>query len=117
MGEGPPVLMGSSLGTNLHMWHGQLSLAERFRLIRYDHRGHGRSPSPPGPYEISDLARDVLELGVERAHYVGLSIGAMIGMWIAATAQAGVDRFVLLSPPAHTPPAVTWQERAATVRE
>jgi 3-oxoadipate enol-lactonase len=116
-GEGPPVLMGSSLGTNLHMWDGQLPLAERFRLIRYDHRGHGQSPSPPGPYEIADLARDVLELGLEKAHYVGLSIGAMIGMWIAANAPERIDRLVLICTSAHMPPASMWQERAANVLE
>jgi len=116
-GDGPPVLMGSSLGTSLHMWDAQLPLAERFRLIRYDHRGHGDSPAPPGPYEIADLAGDVLELGIDRAHYVGLSIGGMIGMWLAANAPERIDRLVLICTSAHMPPASNWQERAATVRE
>jgi 3-oxoadipate enol-lactonase len=116
-GDGPPVLMGSSLGTSLHMWDAQLPLAERFRLIRYDHRGHGESPSPPGPCEIADLAGDVLGLGIDRAHYVGLSIGGMIGMWLAANAPERIDRLVLICTSAHMPPASNWQQRAATVRE
>jgi 3-oxoadipate enol-lactonase len=116
-GEGPAVLMGGSLGTSLGVWDAQLPLADRFRLIRYDHRGHGRSPAPPGPYEIEDLARDVLDLGIDRAHYVGLSIGAMVGMWIAANAPERIDRLVLVCTSAHMAPASMWQERAARVRE
>ena len=114
-GDGPPVLMGSSLGTSLHMWDEQLPLAERFRLIRYDHRGHGDSPTPQGPYEIADLAGDVLELGLGRTHYVGLSIGAMIGMWLAANAPERIDRLVLICTSAQLGPASMWQERAAKV--
>jgi 3-oxoadipate enol-lactonase len=116
-GDGPPVLMGSSLGTTLHMWDAQLPLAERFRLIRYDHRGHGGSPSPPGPYEIADLARDVLELDIDRAHCVGLSIGGMVGMWLAANAPERIDRLVVICTSALMGPASMWQERAATVLE
>jgi 3-oxoadipate enol-lactonase len=115
VGDGPPVLLGSSLGATSGMWDGQLPLSERFRLIRYDHRGHGGSPSPPGPYEIADLAGDVLDLGIERAHYVGLSIGAMVGMWLAANAPDRIVRLVLICTSAHMPPASMWQERAATV--
>jgi 3-oxoadipate enol-lactonase len=116
-GEGPTVLMGSSLGTSLQMWDQQLPLADRFRLIRYDHRGHGRSPAPPGPYEIADLAGDVLELGLGRTHYVGLSIGAMIGMWIAAHAPERIDRLVVICTSAQLGPPSMWQERAAKVLE
>jgi len=114
-GDGPPVLMGSSLGTSLHMWDGQLPLADHFRLIRYDHRGHGQSAAPPGPYEIADLAGDVLELGAGRTHYVGLSIGAMIGMWLAANAPERIDRLVLICTSAQLGPPSMWQDRAAKV--
>jgi 3-oxoadipate enol-lactonase len=109
--------MGSSLGTSLQMWDGQLPLAERFRLVRYDHRGHGESPAPPGPYEIADLASDVLELGLGRTHYVGLSIGAMIGMWLAANAPERIDRLILICTSAQLGPPSMWQERAAKVLE
>ncbi|HEV2059170.1 MAG TPA: alpha/beta fold hydrolase [Solirubrobacteraceae bacterium] len=76
--EAPVVLLASSLGTNLEVWDAQVpALAERLRVVRFDHRGHGRSPVPPGPYEIGDLAGDVLALmdglGVQRAHFCGLS--------------------------------------------
>jgi 3-oxoadipate enol-lactonase len=115
-GAGATVVMGGSLGTTLSMWDRQLSLADRFKLVRYDHRGHGESRAPRGPYEIADLARDVLELGFERAHYVGLSIGAMVGMWMAAHVPERIDRLVLICTSANMPPASAWQERARTVR-
>jgi 3-oxoadipate enol-lactonase len=116
----PVVLLGHSLGTNAGMWDGQVpSLAQRYRVVRYDHRGQGRSPVPPGPYEIADLAGDVLalmdELGIERAHHCGLSIGAMVGMWLGVHAPERVDRLVLLCTSAHHAPASAWAQRAAAV--
>jgi 3-oxoadipate enol-lactonase len=120
-GDGPVVVLGSSLGATLSMWDGQLPLAERFRLVRYDHRGHGGSGTPPGPYELADLAGDVLELmdalGIERAHHVGLSLGAMVGMWLAAHAPERVDRLAVLCTSAQMGPPSLWQERAAKVLE
>lgn len=122
--DGPPdapvVLLGSSLGTTLQLWEAHVpALAERLRVVRFDHRGHGRSPVPPGPYEIADLGRDVLalmdRLGLARAHYCGLSIGAMVGMWLAIHAPERIDRLVLLCTAAHMPPASAWAERARDV--
>lgn len=119
--DAPVVLMGGSLGTTLRMWDGQAPLARRLRLVRHDHRGHGASPVPPGPYEIEDLARDVLalldRLGLERASYCGLSIGGMVGMWLGAHAPERIDRLVVLCSSAHVPPASMWADRAAAVRE
>ena len=115
----PTLLLGGSLGTTLRMWDGQLPLAERLRLVRFDHRGQGSSPAPPGPYEIGDLARDVLELldtlGCERVHYCGLSLGGMVGMWLAAHAPERIERLVLLCTAAYMPPAEMWRERIAVV--
>ncbi len=118
--DAPVVLMGASLGTNVRMWDAQApALARRFRVVRFDHRGQGRSPVPPGPYEIADLGGDVLALmdalGVARAHYCGLSIGAMVGMWLGAHAPERVDRLVLLCTSAHHAPASAWARRAARV--
>lgn len=117
--DGPILLMGGSLGTTLKMWDGQLPLASDRRLVRFDHRGHGKSPVPPGPYELADLGRDVLELmdalGLERASYCGLSIGGMVGMWLGVHAADRIDRLVLLCTSAYLPPASMWQERVETV--
>lgn len=114
------VLLASSLGTNLEVWDPQVpALAERLRVVRFDHRGHGRSPAAPGPYEIADLAGDVLalmdRLGVRRAHFCGLSIGAMVGMWLAAHEPERIDRLVLMCTAAYLPPASAWAERARAV--
>lgn len=119
--DGHVLLLGSSLGTTLAMWDAQVGpLSERLRVARFDHRGHGRSPVPPGPYAIADLGGDVLalldRLGVERASYCGISIGAMVGMWLAAHAPGRIDRLVLLCTSAHFPPE-PWRERAAAVQE
>ena len=117
----PWVLMANSLGSDLRMWRPQADvLATRYRVVRYDMRGHGRSPAPAGPYALADLAGDALalldRLGVERAHVVGLSLGGMVGLQLAATAPDRIDRMVLCCTAAHLPPAQNWRDRAATVR-
>ena len=117
--DAPVLLLGGSLGTELAMWNGQLALAEHLRLVRHGHRGHGASPVPPGPYEIADLARDVLalmdSLALERASYGGVSLGGMVGMWLAAEAPERIDKLVLICTSAHMPPPSYWQQRAAAV--
>jgi len=118
----PLLVLGPSLGSNLSMWDAQAAdLADAFRVVRYDHRGHGGSPAPPGPYEIADLGRDVLELldalGVERAHLGGLSLGGMVAMWIAIHAPERVDRLVLCCTSAKLGPPEMWQDRVRTIRE
>ncbi|GIF74375.1 3-oxoadipate enol-lactonase [Asanoa siamensis] len=117
----PVLVLGSSLGTTRAMWAPQMAaLRAGFRIVAFDHRGHGGSPVPPGPYSIEDLGRDVLalldHLGLERVHYAGLSLGGMVGMWLAAHAPARIDRLALLCTAAHLPPASGWHQRAATVR-
>jgi 3-oxoadipate enol-lactonase len=113
--------MLGSLGSTLHMWGPQLpAVAERFRVVRVDARGHGRSPAPPGPYDIDDLADDALavldDLEVGRAHLVGLSLGGMTAMRIAAREPARVDRVVVMCTSARLGPPQMWAERAALVR-
>ena len=119
---GEPVVLSGSLGSNLRMWDPQVSalIAAGYRVLRYDHRGHGSSPVPAGPYSLADLAGDVVELldhvNVQRAHFVGLSLGGMVGMWLA---QHGADRLTSLSlccTSAEMGPASGWAERAATTR-
>jgi 3-oxoadipate enol-lactonase len=117
----PVVLLAGSLGSTLAMWDPQVpALAEHFRVVRYDHRGHGESPVVPGGFELADLGADALELldrlGVERAHLVGLSLGGMVSMWLAAHAPERVDRVALLCTSALLGPASNWTDRAATVR-
>ncbi len=119
--QAPVLVLGNSLGTTLSMWDGVAgALAERYRLLRFDHRGHGGSAVPDGPYAIADLGRDVLalldSLGLERVHYCGLSLGGMVGMWLAVHARERLDRLALCCTSAWLPPAHGWRERAARVR-
>ena len=98
--DGPVLVLSNSLGTNLGMWDDQASvLRERFRLLRYDQRGHGESPVPSGPYEIEDLGLDLLalldRLEIEHVSFCGLSIGGLVGMWLASEEPERVGRLVL----------------------
>ena len=120
--DGPVVALGSSLGTTLEMWDPALAaLSRRHRVLRFDHRGHGRSPLPEGPCEVADLGGDVLalldRLGLERVSYVGVSLGGMVGMWLAAHAPERIERLVCVCSSAYLPPAEVWTARAASVRE
>ena len=119
--DAPVVVLSNSLGTTHAMWDPQVpALAERLRVVRYDTRGHGRSPVPEGPYSIDDLADDLLalldRLGVEKAHVVGLSLGGMTAMRLAARNPERVDRLAVLCTSAQLGPAQAWLDRAATVR-
>ncbi len=119
--SGPVVLLSSSLGTSLQMWDAQIpELTRYFRVLRYDHRGHGASGSTPGPCSIEALAGDALglldRLGIARVSFVGLSLGGMVGMWIAAHRPERLDRLVLCCTAPYLGPPDSWVERAAAVR-
>lgn len=119
--DAPVVVLSNSLGSTYAMWDPQAAaLAERYRVVRYDTRGHGRSPVPPGPYSMDDLVDDVVgllgRLGVATAHFVGLSLGGMTGLRLAARHPELVDRLVVLCTAAQLAPASGWLDRAATVR-
>jgi 3-oxoadipate enol-lactonase len=120
--SGAPVLvLGNSLGTTRELWEPNLAaLSERFRVLRYEHRGHGGSPAPPGPYTIAELGGDVLalldEYEVQDALYCGVSLGGMVGMWLAANAPGRIGALALCCTSARLRPAQLWRDRAAAVR-
>ena len=99
-GAGRGLLLVNSLGSALELWEPQVGpLAGRFRLLRFDQRGHGGTPAPQGPYTIEELAGDTLELldrlGLERVSICGLSLGGAVATWLAANAADRVDRLVI----------------------
>jgi 3-oxoadipate enol-lactonase len=117
---GPPLLMINSLGADLRMWEPQIPALGDRRVIRYDARGHGRSPVPEGRYALADLGGDALalldRLGIASADICGLSLGGMTAMWLAAHAPERVGRLVLCCTSALFGPPRMWADRAALVR-
>jgi len=119
--EGPWVVLSHSLACDLTMWDEQVRLlSPRYRVLRYDTRGHGGSEAPGGPYTLDQLGADVIglmdALAIDRAHFVGLSMGGMIGQ---AAALAHPERFrslVLADTTSRYPPefAAIWEARIHT---
>lgn len=119
--DAPVLLMGSSLGTDGRMWEGQVAaLTPYFRVVRYDHLGHGGSLVPDGPYDLDRLGATVLgladALNIDRFAYAGLSLGGLVGQWLALNAPGRVTRLALVCTAAQFPPAQLWLDRAAAVR-
>lgn len=118
----PTIVFSSSLGTTNELWDGQAAeLGTSFRVLRYDHRGHGRSDMPRGPYTVEELTTDVIELldGLELASitFCGLSLGGAVGMALASRAPERVERLVLCSTSARFAEPAFYLDRARTVRE
>lgn len=114
--SGVVVLLGS-LGSDRTIWTRQISmLTESFDVLHIDHRGHGESPSLPGPYSVNDLSDDVIEAldeeGVGGAHFVGISLGGMISMNLALRIPERVLSLAVLCSSAKLAPAYDWVARA-----
>lgn len=119
--DAPLLVLGASLGTTGAIWQPQVrALTQRYRVVRYDHRGHGGSPVPPGPYRIEDLGGDVLalldRLDADRALLGGISLGGMVAMWVAAHAPERIDKLALVCTSARLGPPQLWADRAVAVR-
>jgi 3-oxoadipate enol-lactonase len=120
--DAPVLVLSNSLGTNRALWDAQMpALTARYRVLRYDTRGHGSSPITTGPYSIAMLASDVLvlldALKIERAHFCGLSLGGMTGMWLGIHAAARIDRLVLANTAPRIGAAAIWNARIDAVRK
>ena len=118
--DAPVVVLSNSLGATRGMWDPQVpALAERYRVVTYDTRGHGESPAPGGPYSLDDLVDDLValldEVGAARAHVVGLSLGGMTGLRLAAREPGRVDRLVVMCTSAKPEPQ-GFLDRAVAVR-
>ncbi len=112
----PALIMSNSLGTTLRMWDDQApALAQQFRLIRYDRRGHGKTGAPKGPYTMDRLGRDVINiadaLGVKKFNWVGLSMGGMVGQWLGANAPDRVEKLIITNTHYFYPDKAPWNDR------
>ncbi|MFN3147456.1 MAG: 3-oxoadipate enol-lactonase [Paracoccaceae bacterium] len=121
--DAPWLILSNSLGTTLAMWDPQIdALTARYRVLRYDTRGHGGSDTPPGPYGFADLTGDVIALmdhfGIETAAFMGLSMGGMTGMGLSIHHADRITRVVCADGRADAPPPVRtmWDERIARVQ-
>jgi 3-oxoadipate enol-lactonase len=117
-GEGPLVTMSHSLGCNLRMWDEQArTLRQRYRVLRLDTRGHGQTSAPTGAYTLEQLAGDLhgllTELGIAQTHFLGLSMGGMIGQVFALNYPYMVQSLVLCDTTSRVPPEASssWEER------
>ncbi len=122
--EGPWVVLSHSLACNLRMWDEQIEmLRDRFRVLAFDTRGHGKSDAPGGPYTLDDLVEDthglLSGLGIGKAHWVGLSMGGMIGMLYALKYPQTFESLVLCDTSSRIPTelAPAWADRIKTANE
>lgn len=123
--EGPddtPILaLSNSLGTDLSMWAVQMPvLLAHFRVLRYDTRGHGQSGVPTGDYSLEQLGGDVIglldHLNIHRAHFCGISMGGLTGMWLGVHHPERIGRLVLANTAARIGSGESWQARIDAVR-
>ncbi|PHN22565.1 3-oxoadipate enol-lactonase [Pseudomonas sp. ICMP 460] len=118
--DAPVLLLSNSLGTDLHMWDIQIpAFTEHFRVLRFDTRGHGKSLVTEGPYSIEQLGHDVIALldalGIQRAHFCGLSMGGLIGQWLGINAGERLHRLVICNSAAKIGTPEVWNPRIETV--
>ncbi len=120
--DAPVIMLSHSLAANLDMWGAQVPALVQagFRVLRYDSRGHGRSPVPPGPYTLEQLTLDAValldKLDLRRVDFMGCSKGGMVGQMLAARYPDRVNALVLTATAAHLPPAQLWNDRISAVR-
>ncbi len=114
--DAPVLVLGNALGTTTGLWR---DFELPFRLLRFDHRGHGRSAPAEGPFTIEDLANDVVELldhlELRQVYYCGVSLGGMVGMWLASHTDR-ISRLALMCTTAWYPDKALWDERIEVLR-
>jgi 3-oxoadipate enol-lactonase len=117
----PVLMLAHSLGTDARLWDAQIpDLASRYRVLRYDSRGHGGSTAAQGDYTLARLGRDALQLidalGMETVSFCGISLGGMVGQWLASHAPDRLASLALCNTSAYMGPPESWDARIAAVR-
>ncbi len=120
--DGHVVLMANSLMSDYSMWDWNVpALADRYRVLRYDKRGHGGSHTTPSPYSISQLADDAVALldalQIQKVHFIGLSMGGMIGQQMGARYPERVYSLSLCDTASEMPPRNLWEDRFEVARK
>ena len=120
--NGHVILIANSLMSDLSMWDWNVSaLADRYRVLRYDKRGHGGSQTTPAPYSIPQLADDAVALldalKIDKVHFIGLSMGGMIGQQLGARYPERVYSLSLCDTASEMPPRNLWEERFEIARK
>lgn len=116
----PALLLVNSLGTDLHLWDAQVEvLARHHWVIRYDLRGHGRSEAAPGEYALADLGDDAIavldDLGIEDVAVCGISLGGLVGLWLAHNAAHRVRCLTVANSAARIGTKEAWEQRIRAV--
>lgn len=119
--EAPVAMLAHGILTSLGMWDAvAVALASRWRVLRYDLRGHGKTSAPASPYAMSDLADDAVQLldtlDIEKVHFVGSSLGGMIGQQIAARFPARLLSLTLANTTAVQGTPDAWEHRRAVAQ-
>jgi 3-oxoadipate enol-lactonase len=119
--DAPVLLLSHALGTNWRLWDAQqAAFTARFRVVRYDTRGHGDSGAPAGEYSVADLGSDVLwildAVGADRAHVAGVSLGGLTALWLAIHAPARIGKIVVANTAGRIGTREHWQGRIDQVR-
>jgi len=120
--DAPALMLSNSLGTTLEMWDPQVAaFSKRYRVIRYDARGHGGSPTTSEPCTFTDLGQDVLAvmdaLDIARATFCGISMGGHTGLWLGVHAGHRFNAIAVCNSAAKIGTPQGWNERAAMVRQ
>ena len=120
----PKIIFSNSLGSDLRMWNPQVeAMKNKYCIIRYDKRGHGKSSPAQGPYSFDMLENDVIkimdDLEIEKANFVGLSMGGMTSLGLALKHQKRFDKLVCCAARADMPPPMQdgWNQRITVVKE
>jgi 3-oxoadipate enol-lactonase len=121
--DAPSILLSNSLATTHHLWDAQVAfLTKRYRVIRYDTRGHGGSDVPPAPYKLTQLVSDALAIldhfEIARSAFMGISLGGMTGIGLALFHPERIERLVCcdVRADASAPFLAAWEERLAAVK-